>query len=209
MRILLDTCVLADLRDPHGDPSVKAAVALVEEDNLYVSGLSIGEIVRGISLLPDGRKKRNLRAWLTGLQTQFGDRILGVDRETAEIWGEIVAQAHSAGQLLRVVEGLLSATALSRGLHIMTRTTPSFLAAGDGSSILTLVPRQRRLCNTGRMDHEISPGRRSDFVVSGFHGIDMGPADNEKARCREGGRHRRANRPQAGSSVGRRCSRGA
>jgi toxin FitB len=130
VRVLLDTCVLADLRDPRGHPAVKAAIALLADDDLYVSGLTLGEVARGVSLLTDGRKKRNLRAWLNGLQERFADRILAVDHETAELWGEIVARTQSAGYMLHVVEGLLAATALCRGLHIMTRTTPSFAATG-------------------------------------------------------------------------------
>jgi toxin FitB len=122
--------VLADLRDPGGHPAVKAAVALLSDENLYVSGLTLGEVARGISLLPDSRKKRNLRAWLNGLGDRFADRILPVDHETAELWGEIVARTQSTGHILHVVEGLLAATALCRGLHVMTRTTPSFAATG-------------------------------------------------------------------------------
>ena len=130
MRVLLDTCVLADLRDPRGHPAVKAAVALLSDDDLYLSGLTLGELTRGVLLLPDSRKKRNLRAWLIRLRQQFDDRILTVDHETAELWGEIVARAQRAGHMLNVVEGLLAATALCRGLHIMTRATPCFAATG-------------------------------------------------------------------------------
>jgi toxin FitB len=130
VRFLLDTCVLVDLRKPGGHPAVKAAVALIADDHLFVSGLTLGEVTRGVSSLPDGRKKRNLRAWLTGLQDRFADRILGVDNETAELWGEIVARTQRMGHLLHVVDGLLAATALCRGLHIMTRTTPSLAATG-------------------------------------------------------------------------------
>ena len=130
MRVLLDTCVLVDLRKPGGHPAVRPAVALIADDDLYISGLTLGEVARGVSLLPDGRKQRNLRAWLTGLQDRFADRILGVDHETAELWGEIVARTQRTGHLLHVVDGLLAATALCRGLHIMTRTTPSLAATG-------------------------------------------------------------------------------
>jgi predicted nucleic acid-binding protein len=81
-------------------------------------------------LLPDGRKKRNLRAWLSSLNNLFGDRILIIDSETAELWGEIVGRAQQAGHALQVVESLLAATALRRGLHVMTRSTARFVATG-------------------------------------------------------------------------------
>ena len=114
MRVLLDTCVLADLRRPDGHPAVKAAVALIPDDDLYISGLTLGE-VRGVSSLPEGRKKRKLRAWLAGLQNRFADRILGVDHETTQLWGEIVERTQRTGHLLHMVDGLLAATALSAG----------------------------------------------------------------------------------------------
>ena len=130
MKALLDTCVLVDLRRPGSHPGVKAAVALFSDDDLYVSALTVGEVARAISLLPDGRKKRNLRAWFSGFQNSFGDRILMLDKETAELWGEILARAHQARYVIDVVESLLAATALCHGLHIMTRTTPGFVATG-------------------------------------------------------------------------------
>ena len=55
---------------------MKAAVALIPDDDLYLSALIVGEVARGIALLPDGRKKRALNTWLTALESQFADRIL-------------------------------------------------------------------------------------------------------------------------------------
>ena len=76
MRVLLDICALAELRHPRGNEAVKAAVALIPDDDLYLSALIVGEIARGVALLPDGRRKRALNAWLITLESQFADRIL-------------------------------------------------------------------------------------------------------------------------------------
>jgi predicted nucleic acid-binding protein len=130
MRVLLDTCALLELRDPRGNPAVKAVVALIPDDGLFLSALVSGEIARGIALLADGRKKRNLSTWLTTLEHQFTDRILPVDHETAHLWGDISARAQQAGLILSVVDGLLAATALRHGLHFMTHSTPGFAATG-------------------------------------------------------------------------------
>jgi toxin FitB len=130
VKVLLDTCVLAELRSPRGNPAVKTAVASLSDDDLYLSGLTLGEITRGVLSLPNGRKQRDLRAWLAGLRSQFADRILNVSGETAELWGEISVRAHRAGYRLNVVEGLVAATALSHGLHVMTHATPGLAATG-------------------------------------------------------------------------------
>jgi toxin FitB len=130
MRVLLDTCVLSELRQPRGNPAVKAAVDLIPDDALYLSVLTLGEIARGIAMLPAGRKKRSLEAWLTGLEGPFADRILPVDHETARLWGELSARVRRAGLVLSTVDGLLAATALRHGLHFMTRSVPHFAATG-------------------------------------------------------------------------------
>jgi predicted nucleic acid-binding protein len=128
--VLLDTCTLAELRRPDGEPSVKAAVAAIADADLFVSVLTVGEIAKGVALLPAGRKKRGLTAWLVGLETHFADQILAVDSETARIWGETTAKAQKKGVVLPAVDALLAATALRHGLHVMTRNTRHFEASG-------------------------------------------------------------------------------
>ena len=53
MNILLDTCVLAELRHPKGDPSIREAVYKFEDKSLFISVITLGEISKGISLLED------------------------------------------------------------------------------------------------------------------------------------------------------------
>jgi predicted nucleic acid-binding protein len=130
VRVLLDTCALVELRDPLGNPAVKAAVALVPDEGLYLSALILGEVAKGVALLSDGRKKRTLNSWLTALESQFADRILPVDHTTAHLWGEISARVQQAGLMLPVVDGLLAATAVRHGLHLMTRKTSQVAATG-------------------------------------------------------------------------------
>jgi predicted nucleic acid-binding protein len=130
MRVLLDTCALLELRDPRGNPAVKTTVALIPDDELYLSALILGEVAKGIALLPDGRKRRALISWLTALESQFADRVLPVDHATGHLWGDISARVQRAGLMLSAVEGLVAATALQHGLHVMTRTTTHFAATG-------------------------------------------------------------------------------
>jgi predicted nucleic acid-binding protein len=130
VKVLLDTCVLAELRRPEGHPAVKAAVAQLVDGDLFLSVLTLGEIAKGIALLSAGRKKKALASWLNGLETKFADRILTIDAETARIWGEFTARAQKAGEIVPAVDGLLAATAIRHGLHVMTRNTRHFEASG-------------------------------------------------------------------------------
>jgi toxin FitB len=103
---LVDTCVLAELRRPEGNPAVKSAIAAIPDDDLYLSVLIVGEIAKGVALLATGRKKKALTAWLNGLEAQFADQILVIDGETARIWGEITARAQRGFGMLGSLQSL-------------------------------------------------------------------------------------------------------
>ena len=64
MRVLLDTCTLAEVRKPDGNAAVKQAVRRVADEDLFLSVLSVGEITKGIALLAAGKKKTSLSSWL-------------------------------------------------------------------------------------------------------------------------------------------------
>ncbi len=132
MRVLLDTCVLSEIRHPKGSPAVKKAVADLDNDDIFVSILSIGEISKGVSLLADGARKRELTAWLRALEHHHADRLLPVDLETAHIWGELTAAAESARpkHTIPAIDGLIAATAHRHGLHVMTRNVDDFKPTG-------------------------------------------------------------------------------
>jgi predicted nucleic acid-binding protein len=130
VRVLLDTCVLSELRHPRGHASIRKAVEAFESDNLFVSVLSIGEIAKGIALLKDSHKKRALEAWLRNLESSYADRLLPVDLETSHIWGELTAAAQNRGKTLPASDGVIAATAHRHGLHVMTRSVADFEPAG-------------------------------------------------------------------------------
>lgn len=94
-----------------------------------MSVLTLGEVGKGIALLPASRKKA-LASWLLALESQFADRILGIDLDTARLWGELTAPAQKSGAVILAPDGLLAATALRHGLHIMTRDTRHFSLTG-------------------------------------------------------------------------------
>lgn len=130
MKTLLDTCVLAELRRPDGCKEVESAVSEIADEDLFLSVITVGEIAKGIALLAAGRKKKALVSWLSGLESNFRNRILTIDIETALLWGECTARAQKCGIVIPGVDGLLSATALRHGLVVMTRNTRHFVASG-------------------------------------------------------------------------------
>jgi len=130
MRVLLDTCVLSELRRPKGHPGVRRAVDALDSDSLFLSVISVGEIAKGISLLNESKKKQDLLAWLQALEGHYADQILTIDLETSHTWGELTAAAQQAGKTIPATDGLIAATARRHGLHVMTRNTEHFAPTG-------------------------------------------------------------------------------
>ncbi|OJW06057.1 MAG: hypothetical protein BGO49_07355 [Planctomycetales bacterium 71-10] len=130
MKALLDTNILAELVKPNSNPAVHAALAEIPTPNVFLSVLTIGEIVKGLALMTPGPKKQALTRWLAGIENDYRERILPLDSETARIWGELTARARMRGLVIPPVDGLLAATALRHGLHVMTRNTKHFEESG-------------------------------------------------------------------------------
>ena len=57
MKVLIDTCILSEVRRPGGNPTIKKALLAYDEQTLFLSVLTVGEIAKGIFLLPPSAKK--------------------------------------------------------------------------------------------------------------------------------------------------------
>ena len=130
MRVLLDTCVVSEIARPGGAQRVKDRVSALRSRDLFLSAITIGEIARGIALLEPGRKRDTFAEFLLGLEQDYGSRILAVDTETARVWGESAAEGRKRGETIAAIDGLIGATAVRHGLHLMTRNVSDFAATG-------------------------------------------------------------------------------
>ncbi len=126
MRALLDTCVLSGLRHPAHATLLKNAMQFFDAKDLFLSVISIGEITKGIALLPATKKKSELQSWALQLENVYTDRLLNITSEVVHIWGELAAQAKLKGISIPTSDGLIAATALANGLHVMTRNLADF-----------------------------------------------------------------------------------
>ena len=119
MRYLLDTNIISEVRKGSKcDPQVAAWFATIEDEELFLSVLVLGEIRRGIELARarTPEKAAALETWLNALTEGFGDRILPVDRPVAEAWGQMAAK-----RTVSTIDALLAATAKVHGLTLVTR----------------------------------------------------------------------------------------
>ena len=127
MSFLLDTKVLSETRRRAADANVLAWLGNADPGELYVSVLSIGEIKNGIEARrqSDARAAAALDHWLRGLETLFADRLVAIDVDIAETWGELAARTP-----LPVIDALIAATAKARGLTVVSRNVRDIARAG-------------------------------------------------------------------------------
>lgn len=122
MRYLLDTNVLSEPARPAPDAAVLAWLDARPALDFAISALTLGEIAKGVSLLPEGRRRERLMEWLaTELPGQFAGRVLAIDEAVAQVWGQLAAEGRRTGRELPVIDGLLLATAGAHSLTLVTR----------------------------------------------------------------------------------------
>jgi predicted nucleic acid-binding protein len=105
-------------KGPRSDAHVQAWFAGIDDEDIHLSVIVIGELRRGVELLRrrDSRQAAALDRWLDRLVTQHVDRIIGVDLAVAQAWGHL-----SALRPASVLDTLLAATAQVHGLTLVTR----------------------------------------------------------------------------------------
>jgi toxin FitB len=130
VKYLLDTNVVSEAQKPAGSPRVRAMLAEINDTDLFLSVVSIGEIANGIARLQTSAKRTQLQRWLRDTERVFADRVLPITIDIARVWGELTANAASSGRVIPVSDGLIAATALHHGLTLMTRNIADFTATG-------------------------------------------------------------------------------
>jgi predicted nucleic acid-binding protein len=129
---LLDTNIVSELVRPKPEPKVVEWIEATNEELLFLSVLTLGEIRKGIASIKDPARQVKLEAWVVGaLPVRFANRILSIDKSIAERWGVLTAQAKATIQHnLPVIDGLLAATAQHHNLTFVTRNTADVIGTG-------------------------------------------------------------------------------
>ena len=129
--IVLDTNVISEPLKPNGNPVVQAWLDRQAAETLYLTATSLSELLVGVAVLPDSKRKTGLDAALSELLTNlFGPRILAFDQRAVMAYASLVGRARSAGRHMSVADGQIAAIASVYGFTVATRDTAPFATAG-------------------------------------------------------------------------------
>lgn len=128
--ILLDTNVVSEAMKPEPHPAVRAWLNDQAAETLYLSSVTLAELLFGIAALPAGKRKNMLAQTLDGLMGLFRDRVLSFDVDAARHYAELAITAKTGGRGFPTPDGYIAAIAASRGFVVATRDTAPFEAGG-------------------------------------------------------------------------------
>lgn len=121
MSFLLDTNVVSETRkSSRMNGGLRRWLSSVDAGELYISALVLGEIRLGMERLRrrDRRHAEELEVWISALRSNYAEKVLAVDAQAAEEWGRM-----NLPDPISTRDGLMAATALTRGMTFVTRNT--------------------------------------------------------------------------------------
>lgn len=128
MKYLIDTCVLSELRKKIPNQGVIDWFASRSVSTLYLSVLSLGELRKGITAMEEVKRRETLLNWLeSDLPLFFSGRILSIDTDVANRWGDLLAVARRP---MPAIDSLIVATASLHGMSVVTRNQRDFEGFG-------------------------------------------------------------------------------
>ena len=129
--IVLDTNVLSETLRPAPDAAVMAWLAAQPRPTLFTTTVTRGELLYGLLLLPDGRRRTSLlNATHDIFDQDLAGQVLSFDSAAADAYADIAASRRAAGQPISQFDAMIAAIARSRGARLATRNIKDILDCG-------------------------------------------------------------------------------
>lgn len=129
--IVLDTNVVSELMRPRADTAVVDWVDRQHADDLWLTAVTLAELLYGIGRLGDGRRKADLAKRLEAMvEEDLDHRIAVFDATAASHYADIVVARERAGRPISAADAQIAAICRSHGAHLATRNVDDFASTG-------------------------------------------------------------------------------
>ena len=124
--ILLDTNVLSELMKLSPNEKVVATINTFSIESSYISAITHAEILQGIALLTEGKRKKNLAKMADEILMLFANNTLAFDQGSAPFYADIVQQRQQKGRPIEFPDAQIAAIALQHKTKLLTRNIKDF-----------------------------------------------------------------------------------
>lgn len=130
--IILDTNVLSELMRPDPEQAVIAWMDRQDPAELFLTAITVAEILYGIARLPEGKRKSGLRELGAAvLQEDFAGRIISFDETAAARYAEVVCERQLSGRPINMADAQIAAICRTlSGVTLATRNSAAFEGIG-------------------------------------------------------------------------------
>jgi predicted nucleic acid-binding protein len=128
-RYLLDTNVISNATKPQPSEGLIAWMAEQADADLFISALTVAEILRGLMEKPAGKKRRELERWFSGPegpQALFAGRVLPFDEKAALAWARLMAHGTAIGRPRNALDTIIAAIAEVNDCVVVTDNEKDF-----------------------------------------------------------------------------------
>ena len=128
--IILDTNVISEMIKVEPHQTVEAWLNQQAAETLFLTSVTVAELLFGFQVLPDGRRKTELARKVDAVVMLFDQRILTFDLAAARHYAELAVKTRTAGKGFPVPDGYIAAIAVANQFIVATRDIAPFAAAG-------------------------------------------------------------------------------
>lgn len=127
MKYLLDTNIISEFISKKPNKKVVDFVNSLDENDLFLSVITIGEIKYGVEKVNSKIKKEHLVDWLeNNLLQRFYGKIVDIDVDVMIKWGELNYQLKSIGRSMPIMDSLIASSCITKGFILITRNEKDF-----------------------------------------------------------------------------------
>ncbi|WP_315837287.1 type II toxin-antitoxin system VapC family toxin [Bradyrhizobium prioriisuperbiae] len=129
--IVLDTNIISEMLTPMPQKTVEAWLGALPPSSVFTTTITQAEVLYGLRLLPDGRRRRDLEAAILPIfEDDFAGRILPFDSDAANAYALLASGRRRAGRPISQFDAQIAAITISRGAKLATRNVDDFADVG-------------------------------------------------------------------------------
>lgn len=129
--IILDTNIISELMKPLPDQSLLTWLDQQASDTLYITSITVAEIMYGLQVLPESKRRVGLElAFKKVLTEAFAQRSCAFDDLAALHYGKIMSECKEKGRGMSICDGQIAAIVAAQQCQLATRNLKDFETCG-------------------------------------------------------------------------------